>query len=152
MIFWRISGFANLAGRGGLIASGRWHTAGRPVVYLTDSPAAAMLERLVHVVQEAGLSARNYTLLEVEAEEGLPVASLMDPADGSWRDALDRTRAAGDRWLAGAKTPLARVPSAVVPRTWNTMLNPLHPQAGRVRIVSTLEEKFDVRLFQSRPR
>lgn len=152
MTFWRISGFSNLKGEGGLLASARWHTKGRPVVYLAESPAAAMLERLVHSVQEAGLTARNYTLLEIEAEGALAVESLMDLSDNSFRDKVDVTRTAGDRWLSSGKSPLARMPSAVVPRTWNYMLNPLHPHAERVRIVSVLEETFDARLFQSRPR
>jgi RES domain-containing protein len=152
MTFWRISGFANLKGEGGLLASARWHTKGRPIVYLSDSPASAMLERLVHVVREAGLSARNYTLLEIEAEDSLPIEPLMEKAHSAWRDKVELTRAAGDRWLAAAKAPLARVPSAVVPRTWNYLLNPLHPAAAKVRILSAVEETFDMRLFESRPR
>lgn len=152
MTFWRISGFATLTGEGGLLASARWHTKGRPVVYLAESPAAAMLERLVHMAQEAGLAPGNYTLLEVHADDSLPVESLMDKPGKLWRDQISVTRAAGDRWLAGAKSPLARVPSAVVPRTWNYMLNPLHPDAERVRILSRLEERFDARLFRSEPR
>lgn len=152
MTFWRISGFANLTGEGGLLASARWHTKGRPVVYLAESPAAAMLERLVHVVQQAGLAPSNYTLLEIHADDSLPIESLMEKPGRLWRDQTDVTRAAGDRWLAAAKSPLARVPSAVVPRNWNYMLNPLHPAAERVRILSRLEETFDPRLFRSQAR
>jgi RES domain-containing protein len=111
-----------------------------------------MLERLVHVVRQAGLSARNYTLLEIEAGDGIAIESLLDTAEVAWRDRIDLTQAAGDRWLADRKTPLVRVPSAVVPRTWNYMLNPLHPYAQRVRIISQLDEIFDARLFQSRHR
>ena len=152
MTFWRISSFANLKGEGGLLASARWHTKGRPIVYLSESPAAAMLERLVHVVREAGLAARNYTLLEIEGDGSLAIEPLMEKANSSWREKVELTRAAGDRWLARAKTPLARVPSAVVPRTWNYLFNPRHPAAAKVRIVSAVEETFDARLFESRPR
>ena len=42
MILWRISRHRDLSGEGGLRAAGRWHEAGRPVVYLAESPAAAM--------------------------------------------------------------------------------------------------------------
>ena len=38
-----------LSGRGGLEADGRWHTAGRPVVYLASSEALAVLEVRVHL-------------------------------------------------------------------------------------------------------
>ncbi|MGB9409097.1 MAG: RES family NAD+ phosphorylase, partial [Terracidiphilus sp.] len=46
---WRISNYVDLSGEGGLTASARWHTKGKPVVYLADSPAGAMLERIVHM-------------------------------------------------------------------------------------------------------
>jgi hypothetical protein len=48
MVLWRISNFAGLKGIGGLRALGRWHFAGRPVVYLAEHPAGALLETLVH--------------------------------------------------------------------------------------------------------
>lgn len=152
MKLWRISGFGNLTGEGGMLASARWHTKGRPVVYLADSPASAMLERLVQIVRQAGISSRNYTLLEIEADSALAVESLMHVADAGWRDRVDISQNAGDRWLSAAKTPLARVPSAVAPRTWNYLLNPLHPDANRVQILSQIQEIFDPRLLESRPR
>jgi hypothetical protein len=34
-----------------------------------------------------------------------------------------------------------------MPRTWNCMLNPKHPDAGQVRVVSVIRERFDNRLF-----
>ena len=49
MILWRISAYADLSGTGGLRVSGRWHQAGRPVVYAATSPPGAMLEVLVHL-------------------------------------------------------------------------------------------------------
>jgi RES domain-containing protein len=48
MILWRISRHRDLSGAGGMRAAGRWHEAGRPVVYLAESPAAALLEVCVH--------------------------------------------------------------------------------------------------------
>ena len=30
---------------------------------------------------------------------------------------------------------LARVPSAIMPNTWNFLLNPEHPEAGEIRII-----------------
>ena len=44
MRLWRISDFADLAGEGGLLVSGRWHSRGRRIVYLSDHPATALIE------------------------------------------------------------------------------------------------------------
>jgi RES domain-containing protein len=151
MRLWRISDFSDLKGRGGQLASARWHTKGRPVVYLAENPAGAMMERLVHMFQFAGKVPRTYHLLEIEADDSLVIHDLLPLADAQWRDRIDLTRAAGDRWLAAAASLLAKVPSAVVPRTWNYLFNPLHPDAPRVAVVSELNETFDARLFESRP-
>jgi RES domain-containing protein len=52
---WRISDYIDLNGEGGRKAGARWHTAGSRIVYLAESPMAALVETLVH--------------LEVESEE-----------------------------------------------------------------------------------
>lgn len=49
MNLWRISKYADLSGRGGLLAEGRWHQKGIPVVYCCDHPSTALLEVLVHM-------------------------------------------------------------------------------------------------------
>lgn len=151
MRLWRISNYTDLRGLGGKVASGRWHTKGQPIIYLAESPAGAMMERLVHLFQFAGKIPRTYHLLEVEADESLGIQDLLPLADAQWREREDVTRAAGDRWLAALASPLARVPSAVVPRTWNYLFNPLHPDASRAEIVSELDGSFDARLFNVGP-
>lgn len=42
-----------------------------------------------------------------------------------------------------------RVPSTVVPREYNYIINPLHPQARQVKLVSVEDFVFDVRIKQS---
>jgi RES domain-containing protein len=44
MELWRISIYADLSGAGGLMASGRWHSQGKRIVYLADHPSSALLE------------------------------------------------------------------------------------------------------------
>jgi RES domain-containing protein len=58
------------------------------------------------------------------------------------------TRQIGDAWLASLETALARVPSAILPRTWNYLLNPEHPDAKQVQIAEVIKERFDNRLFR----
>ena len=88
MVLWRISNFADLKGVGGLRAPGRWHTTGRPVVYLAEHPAGALLETLVH--QEIGSAADlpdTYRLLRVEVGERVKIAELGEGAlPEDWRE------------------------------------------------------------------
>jgi len=146
--FWRISQFADLSGDGGLRAAARWHSKGRPIVYLAESPAGAMLERLVHLPEIDGPLPRTYDLLEVIAPDHLEVRELLPLADIDWKEHPEMTRRTGDVWLASAETALARVPSAIVARTWNILLNPQHPDVAHLQIASVLQERFDNRLFQ----
>ena len=122
------------------------------MVYLAESPAAAMLERIVHLSYLNGKLPRTYDLLEVEAAENLPVLNLDPSAESEWKQNAEITRALGDDWLAASASAMARVPSVIVPLTWNFLLNPLHPDASKVRIVSVIRERFDNRLFQSEAR
>jgi RES domain-containing protein len=132
-VFWRVSDFANLDGLGGLRGSARWHTAGRRIVYLAESPAGAVIEAFVHLELKAGQAPKPYTLLKVEADGDLTLATLDANALGQILD-LDQTRELGDQWLARGEAALLRVPSAILPETFNVLLNPVHADAARVTV------------------
>ena len=148
MILWRISNHADLSGRGALQASARWHTAGHPVVYLAENPASALLEILVHLETDLDHLPDRYQLLRIHADDDLPFQTI-DPATlpPAWTGSEFATRARGDAWLAARQTALLRLPSAILPETWNWLLNPRHPEAGRVRIEQSQHHAFDTRLF-----
>src|ERR1700724_701625 len=127
MILWRVSRFPNLKGIGGLRSPGRWHTAGRPIVYLAESPAGALLEICVHTASNDIPS--DFTLLQVEGPDGpIPIIDP-DKLPTDWTTNVNVTREIGDKWQASAASVLLSVPSAIVPRTFNFLFNPLHPQA-----------------------
>ena len=150
--FWRISDYFNLEGKGGLRASGRWSTEGRPIVYLGESPAACMVERLVHLFEADGDLPETYKLLEIEVPEAVSIVPLAPLLDLGWKEHPEFTQRSGDECLASFASPIARVPSAVVPRTFNYLLNPLHSDSSQVRILSQTVERFDARLFVHRVR
>ena len=148
MILWRISNDADLSGAGGMLHRGRRHHRGRPVVYLAESAAGALLEVLVHVeaAQPSELP-RDYQLLEVELPDDAPMEDVQLPAGDDWRRDLTLTRGLGDQWLLATRSLLLRVPSVVVGRTANRLFNPLHPAAAACRILSAQRYPFDDRLF-----
>jgi RES domain-containing protein len=148
---WRISAFADLSGKGAKIASARWHTKGNPVVYLAENPAGAMLEHLVHLFYTRWRLPETYDLLRVQYPERIGITELLPLADVQWKEDLPRTRQIGDEWLKKNETPLARVPSAIMPYTWNFLLNPAHPDAPQVLVAEVHRERFDNRLFRSDP-
>src|SRR5262245_22704170 len=110
--------------------SGRWHTRGRRVVYCSENPGAALLEILAHFEIDIRDLPTRYRLMKLRAPDGLRVQSVPE-LPPSWPNRTDLTRVIGDRWLREIRSPLLRVPSALVPETFNMLLNPAHPHARR---------------------
>ena len=145
MLLWRISQHRDLSGKGGLTVSARWHRSGRPVVYLAECPPGSLLEICVHTSLE-DLPPR-FTLLEVSAADSVAVETVdPDKLPADWAMRTEITRQIGTEWLESARTALLRVPSALVPRTTNMLLNPKHPDAKRAKIVSVWTYPFDNRI------
>jgi RES domain-containing protein len=144
---WRISGYNALSGEGGLNYSARWHTAGHRIVYLAESPAGALIEALVHAELNERSWPRLYDLMQIAVPDGLEVETLKISGGNDWKKSSSLSRALGDEWLRSKRTALARVPSAIVPNTWNFLLNQEHPAAAEVRIVETTRAEYDPRLF-----
>lgn len=143
MILWRISEHAALDGAGGIVIAGRWHSAGRPVVYTAESSALAMLEVLVHL--EVDEFPPSFQLLRIEALVG--IARVEWPAREDARDERV-TRAWGDAWLDKGETMLARTPPAIAPLSFNWLINPRHRDAARLKLVAASRWPWDERLFR----
>jgi RES domain-containing protein len=145
---WRISNYVDLSGFGGEKFASRWTSLGKRVVYMAESPPGALLEILVHLQLEDDEWPDDYQLLEIEVPESIDVRDLMPNPKHGWRERPNTTQRIGDTWLSSLHTPLGRVPSAIVPRTSNLLLNPLHPDASKLKVVSVIHERFDTRLFK----
>ena len=149
MILWRISAHLELDGAGGLLAPARWHTQGSRVVYCALNPATSLLEVLVHIEVEPEDLLYPLQYMEIEAPDALAVEDLDTSALAqSWRTDLLATRRAGDRWLQSSRTALLRVPSVIVPATWNVLINPRNPDSAQIRVIRTLSHGLDPRLFR----
>ena len=148
MRLWRISAHADLSGEGGLLSSGRWHSRGSRIVYLTDHPAAALLEVLVNLEVDPADLPQSYQLLAVDFADNTRSESIApDQLAANWGEQLQFTRNMGDAWLREKRTMLLRVPSAIVPFTTNWLLNPEHQNAASVRIGEIIRVPFDRRFF-----
>jgi RES domain-containing protein len=150
VVLWRISNYTDLYGIGGLKASARWHSRGRRVVYLSSTPASALLEILVHLEIEEDRLPRSYKLLEVQVSDDISIEKIEDRASlpKGWQKKQSVTQALGDQWLAGNSSALLQVPSALVPHTSNFLLNPLHRDAARILVASVSRQGLDRRLIQ----
>jgi RES domain-containing protein len=146
MTFWRISNHADLSGSGGIRSSARWHFRGWPIVYLTSSPAAALLEVLAHAMS-LDQPSDTYQWLEISTDGDVEI-SPPPKLDARWRTDVRYTRRIGDAWLRGGQSALLEVPSVLVPKTPNYLLNPRHPEARKFSITGVVRYPLDPRFAQ----
>lgn len=125
MRLWRIAraAYPPFDGLGGLHSAGRWHNRARRIVYCATTPGDAQLETVVHLEIDLEDLPVDLRLYAVDLPDDLPVLDIPAlPAD--WRLQVEATREVGDAWLVAGDTPALRVPSALVPHSFNVLLNP----------------------------
>jgi len=130
-------------GAGAAVRGGRWNPPGAAVIYAAAAQSLAMLERLIQ-----GADLGSTRLVEAEVPDDVPWDDLLRSPPTGWADlGSPSARQAGVAWLAAGRTALLRVPSVVVPREANWVVNPAHPDAARVRVGAPEPLGWDPRLF-----
>jgi RES domain-containing protein len=134
------------SGDGARLFGGRWNNPGVPLIYTATSQSLAALEILVHL--EAPELLEKYVLLGVEVEDSLIVDVDQSRLPKNWRanPAPPGVRAIGDEWVASRLSAVLRVPSVIVPSERNLLLNPLHRDFARLKMVNSSTFRFDPRL------
>lgn len=107
----------------------------------------AALELFVHLPSD--LLPVDLVAIEVHVPEALaieewPIAAL--PPGWDSVATPPAVQAMGASWLASGRTPLLRVPSAIVRQEWNVLINPAHPDARGLRLEPPAPFNFDPRM------
>ena len=139
----------DLTGTGAKLFGGRWNHKGTAVVYTSETRALATVEFLVHVSLSNvphGLMIATIEIPDSIVPEEVPRKSL----PRGWRDYPPTRELAdlGTRWVKSGKSLLLRVPSAVVEKEYNILVNPLHSEMPRVVLRDVEAFEFDKRLVR----
>lgn len=122
------------------------------MVYCSESLSLAVLESFVNF--DAIDLPDDYVSLVIEIPDEVAVEEL-DPSrlPASWRDhpGPDELRALGSAWCASATAAVLSVPSAVIERERNYLLNPDHPDFAKLAIVESAPFRFDPRMAKQSP-
>ena len=149
MLVWRICREEHqvLDGEGSRLHGGRWSSERVSIVYTSSTLALAALEYLVHVDIEDVPDDLVAMAIEVPDDAGEEIVAV-DYLPPDWNQVLDHPACAriGDQWATEGTELLLRVPSAVVPEESNLLIDPGHPRAGDVLMVSIRPFAFDSRL------
>ncbi|MEY2925526.1 MAG: hypothetical protein RL367_3 [Pseudomonadota bacterium] len=133
---WRLTtaAYIPLDGSGPAVHGGRWTSPGLPVVNFASEPGLAVLVVLRYLPRDLAGIADDY-LLGWTNIDAVPERITYNP------DPIAK-RAAGDDWLRSKRSLLAAVTSAVLPEADVVMMNPLHPDAVRVKPLTTRPFSF----------
>ena len=140
----------DMEGTGAKASGGRWNRQGRPLVYSASTRALAFLETVVHL-GGGGLPLNRY-LVRINIPDDIWTARRVLTAQSApvgW-DALPAGKTSldiGDQWLIGADSCVMEVPSVIVPEEHNILINPAHPDAGRVKAIKVRKWQYDARIL-----
>lgn len=139
--------FAALDGEGAKRYGGRWNYRGYSVVYASTHLSLALLELLVHLDVDV---IPNLNSIEIEIPAGISTQTINFPKE--WLKSKDDAllQEAGTEWLKAQGSAVLIVPSVIVPNEQNVLINPLHPQASRIRIAHNQPFQLDPRLTVNR--
>jgi len=140
---WRIcrQPFADLSGNGARLYGGRWNKPGRPLIYAAETAALAVLEVRVHLDLDWDMLPDDYVLVAIDTA-AIVAETIHEPPDDP--------RVIGDAWIESRRSALLRVPSWIVPESYNVLINPAHPAALSIQLGSIPPFHFDQRLWAPR--
>lgn len=153
MRVWRLCRrrYAAFDGEGARIAGGRWNRRGTAVVYTSATLSLAALEYFVNV--DASVAPDDLVSILADVPEDMPIANVQTrDLPRGWRrypapESLMDIRTA---WAMRGREAALSVPSAVVPPERNYLLNPSHPEFGKIRIGAPQPFSLDPRLWKAR--
>jgi len=141
---------ADLTGAGGWLQTGRWHARKGPILYTAESRALAMLETLVNLEVELTNLPDDYGYQVIEApDDDYETVQRQMILPGGKLDHPSKTAAYGSRWLLEMRSLLLVVPSIVIPRESNVIVNPYHPGAKAITTTFEADVQWDSRLFKN---
>jgi RES domain-containing protein len=123
------------------------------LLYTAASLALAVLEVLVHLEDEEVLADYSYASVQFDEAVVMPVEKIAQlPLD--WREfpVPNAVRRIGNEWVRSGSSAVLRVPTAILPREFNYIINLEHEDARGIEYGSVERFVFDRRFVERRPK
>ena len=138
----------DLSGNGARIFGGRWNSEGLFAFYTSSTRALALLETLAHTPAKM-LGEKIYILVSLSVPDSIKPEEIdKEKLTAGW-DAPDTrplTKKLGDKFLRSKSELLLSVPSVLLHEENNYLINPMHPDIKKVKLVNKRRINFDVRI------
>ena len=136
----------DISGNGAALYGSRWNSKGLPLLYTSQHISLCILESLVHLHRNVIPPSQYLLQIDIKDEDNFSEISLEKIRD-DWRTQLEYTQWLGDQFLQNHQRLFLKVPSAIVPREYNYLLNPLHTEFKKVKIAGSELLQLDKRLL-----
>lgn len=142
---------ATLKGIGAALAEGyRWNSFNTFLVYTSESRALATLEVSVHLDLSEDLPTDRY-YVEIDIPDKIQILELrIEDLPETWdaKPPILDTQYIGDDFVNSNNAAVLKVPSCIVPGEFNYLINPRHPEAIQIAVISKTPLTFDQRFKQ----
>ena len=148
MIVFRISNELykeDISGNGAAINGSRWNSKGTRMVYTGEYISLVILESLVHL-RTIDIPDKQY-LLQIELPDSDFSEVKQSKIKDNWQQHLNYTQWMGDQFILANQSLILKVPSAIVPQEHNFLINPLHAEFKKVKVVKIELLELDKRLL-----
>lgn len=131
---------------GAAMYGGRWNSAGKRVIYASESYAAAMLEVLAH--RNGPVVPKHHMAVHIQIPDSVTIETVVPGDLPGWDDSDERiSREFGDAWYDSRRTAVLRVPSVVTHGPeFNLVFNATHPDFHLLQAGAPAPIRWDVRL------
>ena len=138
-----------LSGRGAALAtSNRWNSRHTPMIYTSEHRSLAMLEMAVHMNLNTHLPS-DRLIVEIEIPDEIDIAVIEEkdlPRGWDNKPPSKSTQLIGDYFISDRSYLAVKVPSAIIKREYNVLINPLHQDMDSVYVRASEPFRFDDRL------
>ena len=137
MIVYRLAipKYANdISGEVASIYGGRWNPVGIKALYASQNISLCILEILVRAQKK--INPPDYQLITLELPENNMTKIKLSQLKTGWKQHIEYTQWIGKEFLKDNKFLTMKVPSAIVEKENNFIINPLHSDFRRVKIIS----------------
>ena len=118
-------------------------------MYTSSTIALAAIELFVHI--DPAEIPEDFVATPADIPSAVAIARVTAaqlPADWRQYPAPGSLADVGSRWTREGKMAVLAVPSALVPREVNYLINPLHPAFKQIRVGEKTPFQFDPRMFK----
>ena len=149
MVVYRISSrkyAEDLTGEGARLHGGRWNHKLTPCLYTAATRALAILEYSVNVNIDDIPRALSIACIEIPGTAILLLEQARLPGDWQQAPAPSSTKDLGTALIKQNQYLAIQIPSVVIPEEYNYLINPLHAEMSKVRIVEVKDCVYDLRI------